>query len=183
MSRTHHCCVTSEIQLGCVLDELASNGSALERAGIGRIVRCERAEPNSRLDKKRIGFLVVVQTPEEKIVPIPLRLVRAGRRTRDFEEELNRRHVPHIRSLSLKRREDPVKLKEKVIQCLRAAVQLFQGGFRWLFRNYATVFAELDEMRAENNPGTPRHVSSKTMRQRRKAERNGFFRYSASWAC
>lgn len=182
MSHTHRHDESCETRIGCVLDELAAN-NILVREGIGKIVGVKHAKPNSRLDKKGAKFLVVIATDENKYVPVPLRVKRSGRREREFEDEMNRRHLPHIRSLHVRKHEDDSSIREQILRCLRAAVQLFRNGYQWLFRNYASVFQELDEMRCEERPTDDRAPSSKTLRQRRRDEFTGFCRFHAGQMC
>lgn len=169
---------------GSILDELAENGGVLQRAGIGKIIKCVQAQPNSKLDKKHVNFLVVIQTMDEepKLVPVPVRLVRAGRMQREFEEAANRRKLPHVRSIPVRKRENPDSLRHKIIQCLRAGVQLFRNGLRWIFENYKAFYQESGEIADEESESQPRHVSSKTVRRRRMEEWSGCHRFNPAWA-
>lgn len=181
MSHTYRYGETSTVLVGTVLDELVHNPALVRSERIGkRILHVTQAEPSSRLDKKGATFLVVVETENNQRVPVPVMVRRSGRRRRRHEED-TLRTLPHIRNLPTKKNEDEGRIKEKVIQLLRSAVNLFKKGYRWLFSNYETFFRERDEDEFEENPPEPSPPSSKEMR-RRMREDNGCYRFSPGWA-
>ena len=135
MSRTYRLGDSSEYKVELALLELAEDGSVLLEKGL-RILSFEHAKPNSKLDLRYTDFLVLVETDEQELVPVPIQVKSSERKRRDFEVRMDMAKTPNIRSVAVHLGEDVTKVKEKVIQCLKTAVDFFKHGSSYLFDEF-----------------------------------------------
>lgn len=178
MSKSHRKGELSETRVGEALDVIKEDDEILDELGISRILRIRHATPNSDLDQRHTDFLVLIELKGKgedlQKVPIPIQVKSSERKRREFERWMTQQGMPHIRSVSVRVKEKSEHILDKVVQCLRTAIEMFRNGSRRLFEGFNRFF---DKPEATDKPA--RHPTSKEVRDLARRDRDsGYYNFA-----
>jgi hypothetical protein len=149
MSNSFRKGVTSERKVGEALVALQGEDLLREQHGI-RILHIKHGRPHSDLQRRHVDYLVMIEmVKDSEQFPVPIQVKSSERYRREFEWRMDKAGLNHLGCVAVRFGDDIDKVKAKIIQCLKTAVDMFNQGLGKLFNGFRGFFEKHGDSDAE----------------------------------